>query len=106
MQDLLWTECLAADPWLSEFLQRPAFRLTDAPECPGLYVSLAEKPLFVTAKCALADVATVGRLEDAGFRVVDAALTFEAGKLRADVVGKVVRFATPWDRAAVRAIAG
>jgi ribosomal protein S18 acetylase RimI-like enzyme len=99
-------EFLVADPWLSEFLQRPALRLTDLSARPDLKGLLVEKPLFVTAKCPVAETASVGQLEDAGFRVIDAALTFDAEKLRADASGKAVRFATPHDRAAVRAIAG
>jgi ribosomal protein S18 acetylase RimI-like enzyme len=99
-------EFLVADHWLSELLQRPAFRLTDMSACSDMKGLLAEKPLFVTAKCAVADVTAVGQLEDAGFRVIDAALTFDAEKLRDDASGKAVRFATPHDRAAVRAIAG
>ena len=106
MQASPQTDYLAADAWLSEFLQRPAYHLTDMSVRPGLGARLAEKPLFVTAKCPVADVGTVGRLEDAGFRVIDAALTFDASSLRADFAGKAVRFATPQDRASVSAIAG
>ena len=100
------TDYLAPDAWLAEFLQRPAYRLTDMSARPGLREQLAEKPLFVTAKCPVADVSAVGRLEDAGFRVIDAALTFDAPSLHADFAGKAVRFATPQDRAAVSAVAG
>ena len=62
--------------------------------------------MFVTAKCPLDNIAAVGQLEDAGFRVIDAALTFDAARLLPDAGGKAVRFATAQDRAAVRAIAG
>jgi ribosomal protein S18 acetylase RimI-like enzyme len=106
MQSLPQTEFLAADRWLSELMQRPAFRLTDMSACRGLQGLLAEQPLFVTAKCAVSDVASVGQLEDAGFRVIDAALTFDAERLRVDAGRGTVRFATPHDCAAVRAIAG
>ena len=99
-------EYLAADAWLSEFLARPAFRLTDLSGRDGMGALLAQQPMFVTAKCPVADIAAVGRLEDAGFRVIDAALTFDAVSLRADFAGKAVRFATPHDRAAVKAVAG
>jgi ribosomal protein S18 acetylase RimI-like enzyme len=106
MQTSPQTEFLAADQWLSGLLQRPAFTLADISARAGMRELLAEKPLFVTAKCPVADTATVGRLQDANFRVIDAALTFNAVSPRADAAGKTVRFATPQDRAAVCAIAG
>lgn len=99
-------EFLAADGWLSGFLGRPAYRLTDLSARDGMDVVLAQQPMFVTAKCPAADIAAVGRLEAAGFRVIDAALTFDASSLRADAGAKPVRFATAQDRAAVRDLAG
>jgi GNAT superfamily N-acetyltransferase len=97
------------DPWLSGLLQRRAFRLAnDLPSNAELNARLSEAPLFVTAKPNATDVATIGRLEDVGFRVVDTALTFDTAALRTDVRinGSEIRFALPGDRAGVAALAG
>lgn len=98
---------LIADPWLSGLLHRPAFRLADGLDA-GLDARLAKAPLFVTAKPEAVDVETIGRLEEIGFRVVDAALTFGTAALRCDarVQGSLVRFAGPDDREGVVALAG
>lgn len=106
MQASSHPQFLAADGWLSGFLGRPAYRLTDLSACDGMQEDLTRQSMFVTAKCPAADIAAVGRLEAAGFRVIDAALTFDAASLRADSGGKPVRFATPQDRAAISDIAG
>ena len=105
MQAASQPEFLVADPWLSGLLQRPAFRLGNLFAPAGIQELFANKPAFVTAKCPVADTATVVRLQDANFRVIDAALTFNATALHADERREGVRFARPQDRAAVRAIA-
>ncbi|WP_096701986.1 GNAT family N-acetyltransferase [Magnetospirillum sp. 15-1] len=93
---------LVADPWLGGLLGRPAFRLA-APICDPACLTGA---VFITAKVACTDMARAFALQDLGFRVVDTALTFDAGRLDAPAADPRVRFARPGDEAAVRAVAG
>jgi ribosomal protein S18 acetylase RimI-like enzyme len=103
---------LIADAWLSGLLKRSAFRLSHELHIDAaLAARLAQAPLFVTAKASAIDVKSIAHLQDAGFRVVDTALTFDAeglsgGPEAASRQGHVIRFAQPDDRAGVVALAG
>jgi ribosomal protein S18 acetylase RimI-like enzyme len=105
---LATSSALAADPWLAGLLQRPAFRLADNVQVDAATEArLAAEPLFVTAKPRAADVETIGRLVDAGFRVVDFALTFDACTVSNAAKNKVgaIQFACASDRIEVAALA-
>jgi ribosomal protein S18 acetylase RimI-like enzyme len=94
------------DLWLSEVLGRPALRLirTDQPSNDWKN-RLASEDLFVTARLPVEQVAEAGHLQDCGFRTIDAALTFEAGRMMGASDSRV-RFARIEDRTAVTSIAG
>ena len=91
------------DAWLSTLLDRPALRLVAATDGEAV---LPPGAFFATAKLPAEDVADASFLADAGFRVVDTALTFAAAasEIPADD-GSPLRIAAPDDRAAVAAIA-
>lgn len=96
---------LAEDSWLGAILGRSAWNAV-----PGGAAPLSElaKPgaQFATAKVDCADTAAALELQDAGFRVVDTALTFEVAQADAPGGSPGVRFARPGDREAVEGIAG
>jgi ribosomal protein S18 acetylase RimI-like enzyme len=94
---------LERDAWLSTLLDRPALRLVVARDSEAV---LPGGAFFATAKLPSEGVADASRLADAGFRVVDTALTFTAaaGDIPMDD-GASLRLATPDDRAAVAAMA-
>jgi ribosomal protein S18 acetylase RimI-like enzyme len=94
---------LERDAWLSTLLDRPALRLVAATDGEAV---LPPGAFFATAKLPAEDVAEASRLVDAGFRVVDTALTFSAaaGAIAADDTA-LLRPAKPDDRAAVAALA-
>lgn len=95
---------LAPDPWLSAGLGRPAYRApAGASGVPADVSAWARRPVFVTAKLPTSAVAEAIALQDAGFRVVDAALVF-AGALAGERPAGV-RTAVAGDRAAVEALA-
>lgn len=97
---------LEQDPWLSDVLERPAWRVVDGGAGAPLAGLHAERPQFATAKIPAAKTAAVHTLESFGFRTVDAALTFTTDAVAASPAGPSVRFALAADRAAVEAIAG
>jgi GNAT superfamily N-acetyltransferase len=101
---------MRADDWLSQVLGMPAFSLgLPLPAAPALAAELACLPreAFCSAKLPVAEVAAVGALEGAGFRLVDTALTFERGPEPAPEAARAeVRPAQQAERDAVLDIAG
>lgn len=95
------------DAWLSGILDRPAFRVdsVDTPSSDWMF-RLSSEDLFVTAKIGADRAAESGLLQDVGFRVIDAALTFETSALAVPSADPRVRFARADDRAAVGQLAG
>jgi len=98
--------CLEPDRWLSGVLSRPAWRVVEGASGTPLEAIRAGKPQFATAKVPASDPALVGELEQLGFHVVDAALTFAAEDLPPAAASPAVRFAAPGDRGPVEAVAG
>ena len=97
---------LQPDPWLGGIIGRPAMRLSrDFGASQAWIKKLRSDRIFVTAKVDARDIAVTSRLEDLGFRMVDAALTFEAAKNTTNIDTGTVRFATPSDRSKVASIA-
>jgi ribosomal protein S18 acetylase RimI-like enzyme len=94
------------DDWLSAEIDRPAFRVKPS-FTRGELDRLPKSGIFAYAKVDVADVASVRRLEDLGFRVVDCGVFLrqraapEAGKTAPFEVRKAV----PGDEEAVAAIA-
>lgn len=98
---------LQPDAWLSKMLGRPAWTaVAGSGGAAALGELAAPGPQFATAKVAAADTGSAEYLQSAGFRVVDTALTFEAGQLEVPGGSATVRFAVPADRGRVEAIAG
>lgn len=96
---------LTPDAFLSERLGCHAFALASGAEATLSAQDLPHAPAFVTAKVNADDTLSLARLQDLGFRVVDAALTFE-GPARAAPAPSGIRAAVAGDRSAVMAIAG
>ena len=70
---------LEPDPWLTGLFAYPVFRLQEPAEVrPDLHRQLPAGDAFVFARVPVSEVATVGRLDAAGFRVVDVTLRFTA----------------------------
>jgi ribosomal protein S18 acetylase RimI-like enzyme len=95
------------DAWLAGIIDRPAFRVdcVDAP--PSDWKARLEcEDLFITAKVGADQVADASLLQDLGFRMIDAALTFEASAVTAPAANPRTRFARAEDRAAVAQLAG
>jgi len=94
------------DAWLTGLLGRPALSIVvaNAYACDWQH-RLKVEPLFATAKLSVRDIASVGALQDLGFRVVDAALSFTATELVAAKADPRVRFAIAADRDTVVRIA-
>lgn len=97
---------LEKDPWLSGVLERPAWRVTEASGGASLAELKAGGSQFATARLPATDTQGAGELEAFGFRIVDAALTFDIDVVRAPERDVHVRFARAGDAAAVEAIAG
>lgn len=93
------------DVWLTRQLGRAVWQVRDSDDGEPLSLLGSASPAFAYAKVDTADVAGLWRLTDAGFRVVDAAVTLETST-RVDVRGGDLRFAVPHDGEAVRRIAG
>jgi ribosomal protein S18 acetylase RimI-like enzyme len=93
---------LVADPFLEGILGKPAWR-ADLPVDADAIGALRGAN-FVHAKAPSSDVASVGRLEALGFRVVDANITLERPSDGLAAAGG--REATPEDRDAVVGLAG
>lgn len=96
---------LVEDPWLGAVLGRRAWNAAPGGAAPLSELSKAGAQ-FATAKIDCADTGAALELQDAGFRVVDTALTFEAARADAPGASPGVRFARPGDRGAVEGIAG
>lgn len=100
------------DAWLGDQLGRPALRLdlVEAGDDADLRRRLREDAVFATAKVPVDRIGPLRVLEDAGCRVVDVSLGFEAASDRvvreADAATGAVRHAVPEDAETVRAIAG
>lgn len=99
---------LSADPWLSSILGRPVWKIdANLPDVVSSLSKAGSGPGFFYTRVPTNDVATLKRLQDAGFRVIDTTITLEA--TRGSIVGeapKNVRFAVHEDRAGVAAVAG
>lgn len=99
------------DPWLSQVLERPTFRVA-AQECVGgpeaSDASWLHRPGFYYAKVATTDLARVHALTDLGFRVVDVSLVLDRspGSVPDRPSAALVRPATPEDAEALLDIAG
>lgn len=91
---------VAADHWLTEQLGVPAYHLGE-----GDPVELPAGPSFVDAKVPTHDVGRVDRLESAGFRVVDTAVTLELPSRTVDAPITATGFAAPGDADVVAEIA-
>ncbi|MGR0185150.1 GNAT family N-acetyltransferase [Azospirillum aestuarii] len=98
-----WTR----DAWLGQRLGVPAWRLD--PTVPGWADAMAgvlNRKGFAYARLPTADVGVLGKLLDAGFRVIDTTMTAEREAEGLTPLPKGwVRFAEPGDRHAVRAVA-
>ena len=95
-----------SDPWLSGIIGRPALRLVRTSGASQEWVKkLRTEPIFVTAKVKARDVTATCYLEDLGFRMIDAALTFEVGQITVSSIAGHVRFANAGDRSTVARIA-
>lgn len=96
---------LRRDAWLTEKFGRPVWQVRQGAEGEPWSVLTTSSPLFAYAKVETTDVTGAWHLAEAGFHVVDAALTFEAP---AAVHGSDdgVRPAAPPDCEAVGRIAG
>jgi len=96
--------CLRSDFWLSDMLGYPAWRVEKGETGEPLSRLPTTEPYFAYAKLSVGEIAEVSQLADAGFRVVDTALTFK-GKISGFAVDGI-RFARAEDRDAVSRIAG
>lgn len=95
---------LKPDQWLSGVMGRQAWRVERGAGGEP-FSKLAERgPGFAYAKVPVGEVSSVWWLTDAGFRVVDAALTFE-GEIGGEAARGGIRFARAGDRGSVAAIA-
>ncbi|MBI4356618.1 MAG: GNAT family N-acetyltransferase [Gammaproteobacteria bacterium] len=95
---------LKPDNWLTQQLGCEAWRIEEAVGGESLSLLESSLPIFAYAKVEASLLATVWRLNDLGFRVVDLALTFEGG-IQSREVNANLRFAVPADRDAVVRIA-
>ena len=98
---------LVKDIWLSEAMARPCYRLDmDQSARAGATIptDFAE-PLFIEARVPVDRTDRVGALEDAGFHLIDTALTLTRPARGSKELPDQVRFADAGDRAAVEAIA-
>lgn len=99
------TYSLHHDAWLTRKFGRAVWQLRTGEDGEPLSSLESAAPAFAYAKVDTGDVATLWSLTDAGFRVVDAAVTLETST-PADARGSGLRFARPDDADAVRRIAG
>lgn len=95
---------LRPDQWLSGVMGRQTWRVEHGTEGEPFSRLAGPGPLFAYAKVPVGEIGTVWRLTDAGFRLVDTALSFE-GEIGGDAVDGTIRFARPGDRGPVAAIA-
>ena len=98
---------LVKDIWLSEALARPCYRLDmDQFGRTGAIVPTGfVGPLFIEARVPVDRTDRIGELEDAGFHLIDTALTLTRPARGSNELPDRVRFADAGDRAAVEAIA-
>ena len=108
---------LAADTWLAEIMQRPAFRVELAEDDDASDVADAltghrseRAGAFYYAKVPCTRVSQVGELCRAGFRPIDVNLTFDRGvdpaPERALAAGLIIRACTPADEEGALTVAG
>jgi ribosomal protein S18 acetylase RimI-like enzyme len=97
---------VTADRWLSDLLDKPAWKVDAGTADPAAVVARAGFGFFFT-RVPADDVSTVHRFEGAGFRVVDTTVTLEAPAAELASVGPWpgVRQARPSDREAVAKLA-
>ena len=95
---------LTPDVWLSGIFGCPAMRVGNDPVGSPLSMLDTRQRFFAYAKLDILQVSALSALTNAGFRVVDTALTFDGSVSGA--TGSRVRFARPEDRAQVSRIAG
>ncbi len=95
---------LTPDVWLSGIFGYPALRVSKGPTGGPLSMLNARQPFFAYAKLDVNEVDRLSMLTDAGFHVVDTALTFDGAI--SGTSGSRVRFARPEDRLQVSRIAG
>lgn len=95
-------EASVADSWLTQLMGKPCWR-----QNPAAPIVIPPPPVFVYAKVAADDVHNAGRLEGAGFRLVDTNVQLVRPPAPCLAVGDGVRtrFARPADREKVVAIA-
>ena len=99
---MIWRACNGHRGKRSErIIGRSALRLVPAAGA----AALPGGSFFATARVPADDVAMATRLEDAGFRMIDAGLTFDVDAVAARDGGSGARDAAPGDRAAVATIA-
>jgi ribosomal protein S18 acetylase RimI-like enzyme len=105
--------CLS-DPWLSDILGKPAWRVDTAQARSERMASvviekMSASPCFFHAKTAVSQLADAHWLEDVGFRLVDTNITLAKPRARtlppAATPGVEIRSARPADAAAVVHIA-
>jgi ribosomal protein S18 acetylase RimI-like enzyme len=96
---------LKSDPWLGDLLGCPSFNVAALDDFHALRAVLPPSPALVTVKVPAAATAVSMRLQELGFRVIDAALTFECDRVEPGDLKASVRFARPDDRGAVEKIA-
>jgi ribosomal protein S18 acetylase RimI-like enzyme len=100
---------LQSDPWLTRVLAREAFHLelSESPDSAARISShLPDGPAFVDIKHPVRDVAGLGILVDAGFRMIDTQVSLDRdGPLSTGSPSGAVRFATPDDKASVGRVA-
>jgi len=95
---------LRPDQWLSGVMGRQVWRVEHGTEGEPFSRLAGPGSFFAYAKVPVGEIGTVSRFTDAGFRLVDTALSFE-GKIGGDAVDGGIRFARPEDRGSVAAIA-
>lgn len=95
---------LRPDPWLGQMLGKPAWRLTHTGRELDVIPTPQESPCFVDARIPATDVETVGRLQSAGFRLIDTTIQLERS-VWPIARSRTSRYATPDDRARVASIA-
>ena len=95
---------LKPDLWLSGVMGRQAWRVEHGTGGRPFTELAAPGPGFAYAKVPVVEIGTVRQLTDAGFRVVDTALTFE-GAIGGEADRGGVRFARADDRESVAGIA-
>lgn len=97
------TDVLKYDAWLSPLMACPSFNV--APHGLPDASTLAQSPLFVTAKAAIDDIPRIHELERLGFHLIDTSVVFAKERTETVVLPPSVRPARPEDEARVADIA-